>query len=220
MEQGGFSHSKRSSVTVESATFDTDVLAIQNGTEVYQGSTEVTKYEAINVTDAGNITTKFTAIGTAGSEIGYVYKIDNSGTIIAQFTQTAVPAAAGEFAYASDTKTLTFFETDPDKPVVGDTLAMVYTFMSADNAKRITISADGIPPTVMATFDGFAKDTCTGQLFPCQIEGMAQVDGNWSWEMSADGEPAVHGLNMEFVKTCTSSEMYRIIIYTEDEAGE
>ena len=54
---------------------------------------------------------------------------------------------------------------------------MVYTFMSADNAKRVDINADGIPPTVMLTLDGFAKDTCTGELFPCQIEGMAQVDG-------------------------------------------
>lgn len=144
---------------------------------MYQGSTEITKYEAFQVTNAESITTKFTAIGTAGAEIGYVYKLDNSGTIIAQFTQTAVPAAAGEFAYASDTKTLTFFESDPDKPVVGDTLAMVYTFMSADNAKRVDINADGIPPTVMLTLDGFVKDTCTGQLFPCQLEGMAQVDG-------------------------------------------
>lgn len=95
---------------------------------------------------------------------------------------------------------------------------MVYTFESADNAKRIEINAGGIPPTVMLTLDGFAKDTCTGQLFPCQVEGMAQIDANWSWEMSADGEPAVHGLNAEFVKTCTSDRLYRIVIYTEDEA--
>lgn len=177
MEQGGFAHSKRATMTIESATFDTDVLAVQNGTEVYQGSTEITKYEAFQVTNAESITTKFTAIGTAGAEIGYVYKLDNSGTIIAQFTQTEVPAAEGDFAYASDTKTLTFFASDPNKPVVGDTLAMVYTFKSADNAKRVDINAGGIPPTVTLTLDGFAKDTCTGQLFPCQIEGMAQIDG-------------------------------------------
>ena len=170
-------HSKRSTVTIESATFDTDVLAVQNGTEVYQGSTEITKYEAFQVTDASNIATKFKAIGEAGAEIGYVYKLDNSGTIIAQFIQTAAPAANGDFSYSSETKALTFFESDPDKPVVGDTLAMVYTFMSADNAKRVDINADGIPPTVMLTLDGFVKDTCTGQLFPCQLEGMAQVDG-------------------------------------------
>ena len=170
------------------------------------------------MTNAESITTKFTAIGTAGAEIGYVYKLDNSGTIIAQFTQTEVPAAEGDCASASDTKPLTFFASDPNKPVVGDTLAMVYTFKSADNAKRVDINADGIPPTVMLTLDGFAKDPCTGELFPCQLEGMAQVDGNWNFDLSADGEPAVQNLSCEFTKGCLSPELYHFVIYTEDEA--
>ena len=97
---------------------------------------------------------------------------------------------------------------------------MVYTFKSADNAKRVDINADGIPPTVMLTLDGFVKDTCTGQLFPCQLEGMAQVDGNWNFDLSADGEPAVQNLSCEFTKGCLNSELYHFVIYTEDEAGE
>ena len=156
-----------------------DAMALQSGTELYEGSTEITKYETIDVTadNVDSLATKFTAVGTAGAEIGYLYKLNEDGTPAIQFTQVASPAAAGEFAYASETKALTFFETDPNKPVAGDVLAMVYTFQSADNAKRINIEAGNVPGVAIVTAFGWCRDICDGKEYLCQLEGRAQIDG-------------------------------------------
>lgn len=56
-------------------------------------------------------------------------------------------------------------------------IACSYKFKSADNAQRITVNADGVPPTVLVSAYGLVRDICTGERFPCVIEGTAQIDG-------------------------------------------
>ena len=97
-------------------------------------------------------------------------------------------------------------------------MACAYKFKSADNAQKITINSDGIPPVVLVSAYGVARDICNGELFPCLIEGQAQVDGNWSFDVSADGEPVVQSLNMEFVKGCIDKTLYTFTVFTEDES--
>ena len=69
------SHSRRANFNVTVATFNTDVLALQNGTEVARGSTEITYYNTIIVGAEGKVHTKFKAIGAANAEIGFLYKV-------------------------------------------------------------------------------------------------------------------------------------------------
>lgn len=204
-------------MNVTVATWNTEVMAIQNGTEVVTGSTEITYYDTITVGAGGAATTKFKAIGAEGSEISFVYKVKNDGTYEEAWTQAATAESAGQFSYEADTKTISFFTTDPNKPVEGDTLVCAYKFKSADNAQTIEINSDGIPDIVLVSAYGIARDICTGELFPAVIEGQVQIDGNWNFDLSADGEPAVQSLNMEFVKGCLDSTLYTFKIFTEDE---
>ena len=220
---GGFGHSRRASFNISVATWNTDVLAQQNGTTVYTGSTSINYYDTFKATVGGTVgtptyswATKFTAQGTAGSEIGFLYPINNDGTYGTPYTQVASVTAAGTFAYSSATKAVTFFAGDePDSDTY---LACAYEFNSGTNAQTITINADGIPPVVLCTAYGLARDICTGELFPCTINGQAQVDGNWNFDLAADGEPAVHNLSMEFVKSCISKKLYDFKVFTENEA--
>lgn len=209
----GFAHSRRATMNVTSATWNTDVLAVQSGTEVYRGSTDITYYDVMQPVD-GVYTTKFTAIGSTNMELGYVYIVSNDGTYSKTYEQGTV-AAPGVFTYSTATKELTFDASDA--PAAGDILAAAYTFRTADNAQRITITADAVPPTVLVSAYGIARDTCTGELFPAVVEGQAQVDGNWNFDLAADGEPVVQNLSMEFVKSCISNDMYTFTIFTEDE---
>ena len=68
-------HSKRATFTVESATYNTEVMALQNGTEVATGSQEITCYD---VSPAGGnavaptFNTEYKSIGDANQEIGFV----------------------------------------------------------------------------------------------------------------------------------------------------
>ena len=199
-------------MNVTVATFNTEVLAIQNGTEVVTGSTPITYYDVIEA-DGGKYKTKFKATGTAGSEIKFVYIVGADGTYSKTYKQGSV-ANTGEFTYDSSSKEITF---GTDAPADGDMIACAYSFKSDTNAQTITVNSDGIPPVVLATAYGIAKDVCTGELFPCEIEGQAQVDGNWNFDVSADGEPVVQNLGLEFVKGCLDKTLYTFKVYTEDE---
>ena len=208
---GGFSHSKRAKLNVTMATWNTEVMAMQNGTEIATGSQNITEYEVISpVSDS--YTLKYKAVGTSGAEIGFIYAVNDDGTYGAKYTQAAT-AGTGTFAYSTTGNKITF---GTDKPT-GD-IAVAYTRETSTAAQKITIDTEAIPATVLVTAYGVAKDICTGELFPCQVDGMAQVDGNYNFDLSADGEPSVHSLNMEFVKTCRGKKLYDFIIYTEETA--
>ena len=213
----GFGHSKHATLNVTVATFNTEVLAIQNGTEVSTGSTEITYYDVMTVGAESAVSTRFKAIGAANSEIGFIYELNNDGTYGNQWVQAATAESEGQFTYTSGTKAISFFESDPNKPEEGTTLVCAYQFKSAENAQKIEINADGIPPVVLVSAYGVARDICTGELFPCLVEGQAQVDGNWNFDLSADGEPVVQSLNMEFVKGCVGKNLYNFYVFTEDE---
>ena len=201
-------------MNVTVATFNTEVLAIQNGTEVVTGSTPITYYDVIEA-NGGKYYTKFKATGAADNEIKFVYIVGADGTYSKTYKQAATTTEAGTFSYDSGTKEITFNSTDG--PTAGDMIACAYSFKSDTNAQTITVNSDGIPPVVLATAYGIAKDVCTGELFPCEIEGQAQVDGNWNFDVSADGEPVVQNLGLEFVKGCLDKTLYTFKVYTEDE---
>lgn len=182
-------------------------MAIQNGTEVQTTGFNITKYEIVTV--ASNAATiSETATGIAGAEIGYAYVVNDDGTYSTKLTQDTA-ASAGKFSYAA--KTITFSGLED-----GTKVAVCYEYVPSD-AQLISVTADGIPATALVTAYGLAKDVCTGKLYPCQVDGMAQVDANYTLDLSADGDPAVHALNLEFVKSCTSKRLYDFKIYTDEE---
>lgn len=215
----GFGHSRRSTLTVESATFNTEVMAIQNGTEVDVGSHEITAYDVIEV-GSGDISTAgvqlhHTPVGAKDSEIGFAYLLNSDGTYGKTFEQVSTTATTGKFQYASGA--LKFAKGDL---ATGDRIACAYTYKTTDTAQKITMSADALPATVLVSAYGVARDVCSGDIFPCVIEGQAQIDGDWNFDLSADGDPVTQNLTMEFVRSCLSNKMYDFIIYTDEEAGE
>lgn len=214
----GFGHSRKAILKVTLATWNTDVLAIQNGTEVYTGSTNITYYDTIQGSTTGTFNTKFTAVGATGSEIGSLFKINSDGTYGNQFTQAAT-AGTGTFAYATATKAITFGTSDANAPKAGDYIACAYTYKTSATAQKITVEADAIPPTVLVSAYGLARDTCSGELFPAVVEGQAQIDGNWNFDLSASGEPVVQNLTMDFVRGCTSKDLYTFTIFEESAEG-
>ena len=229
---GAFAHSRRANLTVQTATYNTEVMALQNGTEVATGSQEITYYDVIEATgnaSAPVFKTKYTAIGTTtggvsnNDEIGRIYIMNADGTMGQEYKQVATigQEAAYEFTYDSSSKTITFNDKNEKKnaPVFEDKLVCAYTYKTADTAQRIELHSDAIPALVLVTAYGIAKDVCTGDLFPCTVEGTAQVDGNWSFELTADGDPVVQDLTMNFVRGCVGNKLYDFTVSTEDEEG-
>jgi len=189
-------------------------MALQNGTELAVGSHEITAFDVIEVTSdmvTNGVTLNHTPVGATGSEIGFAYLVNEDGSFGTEFTQDAT-ASATTFTYADGA-----IKFGTDAIAVGDRVACAYTYKSATTAERITLETDTIPGMALVTCFGVAKDVCSEQTYPCQLEGIVQIDGNWNLDLSADGDPVVQSVNMEFVRSCLEKRLYTFTVYTEDE---
>lgn len=225
----GFGHSKHATFNIENATWNTDVLAAQNGTDVVMGETTYTKYVQINLKeDTTEYNLALPAVKKTGATlyIGTIYGTQKDGDYVKVLTEDNA-ASAGKFTYTPE---VTDGEAKPAKitldasdvtemiKTLGCTkLSMGYTVKSSAKAQRINIKTNTMPDTALVTAYGLVADICDGSLYPCIVHGMAQIDGNWTWELSADGDPAVHNISMEFVAGCESDDLYSIIIDTDEE---
>lgn len=225
----GFGHSKHATFNIENATWNTDVLAAQNGTDVVMDETTYTKYVQIDLKES---TTEYDltlpAVKKTGATryIGTIYGTQKDGDYVKVLTEDAA-ASAGKFTYTAE---VTGGEAKPAKITLDTSdvtdmitklgctkLSMAYTIKSKATAQRINIKTNTMPDTALVTAYGLVADICDGSLYPCIVHGMAQIDGNWTWELSADGDPAVHNISMEFVAGCESDDLYSIIIDTDEE---
>lgn len=225
----GFGHSKHATFNIENATWNTDVLAAQNGTDVVMGETTYTKYVQIDLKES---TTEYDltlpAVKKTGATryIGTIYGTQKDGDYVKVLTEDDA-ASAGKFTYTAE---VTGGEAKPAKITLDTSdvtdmitklgctkLSMAYTVKSKAAAQRIDIKTNTMPDTALVTAYGLVADICDGSLYPCIVHGMAQIDGNWTWELSADGDPAVHNISMEFVAGCESDDLYSIIIDTDEE---
>lgn len=225
----GFGHSKHATFNIENATWNTDVLAAQNGTDVVMGETTYTKYVQIDLKEG---TTEYElalpAVKKTGATryIGTIYGTQKDGDYVKVLTEDDA-ASTGKFTYTAE---VTGGEAKPAKITLDTSdvtdmitklgctkLSMAYTIKSKAAAQRINIKTNTMPDTALVTAYGLVADICDGSLYPCIVHGMAQIDGNWTWELSADGDPAVHNISMEFVAGCESDDLYSIIIDTDEE---
>lgn len=225
----GFGHSKHATFNIENATWNTDVLAAQNGTDVVMGETTYTKYVQINLKeDTTEYNLALPAVKKTGATlyIGTIYGTQKDGDYVKILKEDSA-ASTGKFTYTPE---VTDGEAKPAKitldtsdvtemiKTLGCTkLSMGYTVKSSAKAQRINIKTNTMPDTALVTAYGLVADICDGSLYPCIVHGMAQIDGNWTWELSADGDPAVHNISMEFVAGCESDDLYSIIIDTDEE---
>lgn len=225
----GFGHSKHATFNIENAIWNVDVLAAQNGTDVVTGETTYTKYVQIDLKDATySYNLPVPAVKEAGqtSYIGTIYGTQADGDYVKVIVEDN-EKSDGKFTYTPETTDpsvtpakIEFAEKDVKDMIetLGCTkLSMAYTVKSSNVAQRIDIKTNTMPDTALVTAYGLVADICDGTLYPCVVHGMAQIDGNWNWDLTADGDPAVHNVSMEFVAGCQSDDLYSIIIDTNEE---
>lgn len=195
-------------------------MAAQNGTEVVTGATEVVEYDIISYDAASDAyKTKFIAIGDEGEELGFVYQLNDDGTQGVAFTQTTDTPTTGQFTYSTADGKITFSATDETALQSANTkLCCAYTRMTTgDDAQKIVLKGTGIPAVVLVTGYGVVVDICSNVAWLCQFNGKAQIDGNYTFDLSADGDPTVQSLNLEFVRDCGVEELYSFVIYDDDD---
>lgn len=213
----GFSHSNTAMLTATNALINFGASSLVLGATPIIGST--TKYVYTDVISPAGATpttanTTYTAIGTAGSEIKFVYIQNSDGTLGTKLTQNGT-VSAGKFTYTAGTKTLTF--NSGDIPT-GSKIVCFYNATLGSSSRTITKTTDLIPKQVKIVADTLVKDTCTGVEYGAQVTiWNAQTSPNMEMALSADGEPAVQGIEFEGLKNCLTNDLATMVVFDSSE---
>lgn len=212
----GFSHSKESTLEIENAVITDGAIGIQTGQDVVTltNATTIPYDEVVTATTADTVVISFPATGTVGSELQYAYLLNADGTVGKKFTQTTGSAGEGTFTYASATRTLTF---DEGAVPAGSRVMVVY-YPTISTARQISNSTESFAMNVRLNCKTLFRDTCTGKDYVgLLVIYKAKASEEWNLELSADGDPAVHNISFEALKSCESPVLWDIFIYNDED---
>lgn len=130
------------------------MLELQTGSTFDSKATEVLWVDYLTVAAGNTATTSWKAVGTAGAEIDALYVRNSDGTLGDKLEQ-ADTAAAGKFAYAPATKTLTF-HTD----ITAGTEVIVY-YKRKITADVLSNESDKYSGKCTLYIDALAEDKCS-----------------------------------------------------------
>lgn len=185
------------------------LLEAQLGSEFKSGvEAEVLWTDYITVTNA-SAETKYTAIGTAGSEIIDLFVRNEDGTVGAKLTQDAA-AAEGKFAYDPASKKLTFAEG-----VEGEIVVYYKRKIKADTLDNYS---DKYSDKVAMYIDALAEDKCAN-VYHVQIYiPKADFSGEFSLEMGEN--QTVHAFEAEALAgACgAAGQFYTYTVFGEGES--
>jgi hypothetical protein len=213
----GWDTNKTATLSFENGTITEGLLAVQTGTEVenltnFSGLAK--KAEIITVgTGVTSVTMTHLTTGTAGNELGWIYKRNpNDGSLTIRYPQGAT-ASATEFSFDPATRTITL-PTDGTF-VAGDEVVVYYSPILAA-AKRIHNAADSFPETVELYADCFFRNICNDKDYFAQIiMKKAKASGSFDWSMG--GDPTVQGAEFEALTGCTDKTLWDVVIWDEDD---
>lgn len=182
-------------------------LAAQTGTEVEQGTFKVRVTDIIVVNGNAGATEK-TAVGTAGAEIGTLYKKNANGSLGDKLTQVASVTQTGEFAYDNGTKALTFFEGD-----LADGEEVVAFYDVEVEAAKISNDSEKYSKTLKMYIDVSCVDNCDNAYHGQFIIQRADFSGEFDFSMG--GDPTVHSIEAESLAGgCTgSTNLWDFIVF-------
>lgn len=210
----GFGAQKESQLEVSSATITDGILEVQTGTDMVtlSGSTDITYTDSAIVIATATGATKFTAIGTANAEIGFIYELNTDGSLGTAYTQVAATPAVGEFSYVSGTKAITV-----NVAVADGTKFVAFYNPTLASGKKFVNKTDVFSKNVKAIADGLFRDTCTGADYAGQLVfNKAKVGEEYGFALDEAGEPAVHNLMLEALKSCGgTNELWELFIFDE-----
>lgn len=142
------------------------------------------------VVNSNAATTSFKAVGTAGAEIKLLQVKNSDGTLGNVLTQDSTASATGKFAYAPNTKALSFYSGDIAN---GTEILVVYDRLIT--ADTLTDYSDKYSGKAHLYIDVMAEDKC-GSVYRVQIEiPKGDFNGEVTWEMGDN--QTVHNFEIE-----------------------
>lgn len=164
------------------------LMAAQVGNQFVEGATEVLFTDYL-VVKGNKATTSYKAVGTAGNEIATIYVRNDSGTIGKSYTQDAT-AKTGKFAYAPDTKEISFNTGE-----VADGTEIVVSYKRKVEAFVLENAADHYSEKLMLYVDAMGEDKC-GNVYRVQFY-LPKADFNGEFSLEMGDNQTIHSFEAE-----------------------
>jgi hypothetical protein len=203
----GFSSNREARLTLQDAIFDNEAVAMLTGNDLITGTKIIDRHEVQSV-----ISNKITLDKTPQGAIISVYKVNPDGTNGEEYV-LGNPATDPK-AYSVSGKQLTFHTGVAN----GTQFRVYYQVQTAADAKTVKVTSDMFGGTFKVVLDVLVVDEYTKKAYQGQlIVPNAKFEDNFNLSFSADGDPAVLDLNMEILKSPTSTDMWELVIYDEND---
>lgn len=202
----GFSSNRESKLVMQDAIFDNSAVAMLTGNDLVAGTKTVDFNEVQSVT-SNTLTLSKTPQGAIIS----VYKLNPDGTNGTEYTLGTPATNATD--YSVNAKVLTFNTGVAN----GTQFRIYYKVNTATDAKTIKVTSDQFGKSFRVAIDVLVTDVYTKKAFAGQlIIPNAKFEDNFNLSFSSDGDPAVLDLNMEILKSPTSTDMWQLVVYDQD----
>lgn len=164
------------------------LMALQVGSEFENLDSTPVKWADYLTVNTDSATTTYKAVGTAGNEILEVLVKDKNGVVTERLTQDAA-AAEGKFAYAPDTKTITF---NADELEDG-TEIVVYYYRNVKGSRLENIS-DKYSQKGEIFIDAFGEDVCN-KVYRVQFH-IPRGDFSGNFDLTLGDDQTVHAFEI------------------------
>jgi len=201
----GFSSDREATCKLQDAIFDNNAIAMLTGNDVVAGVKKIDVHEIITVTS-----NKASVTNTPVGAIISVYKVNPDGTNGEEYTLGTPATNALEYSIA--VKELTF-----NTAVANDTKFRVYYYANTDiTAKTIEVSSDMFGGSFKIVIDVLVVDEYTKEAFQGQlIIPNGKFEDNFNLSFAATGDPSVLDLNIECLKSPTTTTMWQLVVYDD-----
>jgi len=203
----GFSSNREAKITLEDAIFDIQALGMITGNIVKEGAKDIDFNEILSVDSSNTVTLSKKVYGIP---VG-VYILNADGTLGAKIEKGG-SASAGKYSMANQVIT---FHTDVPQ---GTKVKVYYMTKTAVDAKTVKVTTDAFGKSFRVVGDIIVRDEYTQADYAGQLRiPVAKFEDNFSLSLAADGDPATLSLPLEILKDPTSTDMWELVIYDENE---
>ena len=181
-------------------------------TDVENPTIRMPAFERVQVATAGEVQTAFTAVGTAGNELGWIYMANRDGSQGRRFAQAAV-ASADAFAYDPATRRITL---PTGVFSVGDVVIIFYEYMT--RGRKYSNRSDAYAQDAYLVCDIMVKDVCDGTMQHSKLV-MPRVTISDTFSFSFGADMAVQAFSAEATASiCAGEREYFYWVFPQ--AGE
>lgn len=175
------------------------------GNDLVTGEKEV-QYREVLTVESGTVNLTKTPVGALKGL--YILNIDGSNG-----EELTLGDAVNENEYSITGKVVTVNSTIADK-----TQVVAYYTVEVMDSKTIRVTSDAFPQSFKVVLDVLVTSFGDKALYPAQLTIYnAKAQDDWSFEMAAESDPSVCNIPLEILKNPTSSDMWSLTIFDEED---